>query len=141
MSDAVHPPTVWLDLPRAEAGLSLPEPIQPDIHAALERFAETIAAVKASQVPSIASYFSVDPGRARFNNIARRLPNASLTALLRRMTAGGRAPSAAALPDPAIAALARKSLLSRILDRARIEALQHACEAVSTAPIKQGPFR
>jgi hypothetical protein len=141
MSDAVHPPTVWLDLPRAEAGLSLPEPIPPDIHAALERFADMIAAVKASQVPSIASYFSVDPGRARFNNIARRLPNASLTALLRRMTAGGRAPSAAALPDPAIAALARKCLLSRILDRARIEALQHACEAVSTSPVNQGPFR
>ena len=136
MSDAAQPPIVWLDLPRAEPGAA--KPIPPEVQTALDRFADAIAAIKQPQVSTLARYFSVDPGRARFNNITRRLPDESLASLLQRMTVGGRAPSVAALPDPTVAALARKMLLSRILDQSRIEALQRACEAVSTFNINGG---
>ncbi|WP_294537748.1 hypothetical protein [uncultured Rhodoblastus sp.] len=136
---STRPPFIWLDLPHS-ADFVAPAPIPPDVQAALERFAGAIAAVKEPQVSFLAHYFSVDPGRIRFNNITRRLAADSLASLLHKMTASGRAPSSAALPDSTVAALARKTLLSRILDPSRIEALQRACETVSTSTIKGGPF-
>ena len=136
---STRPPIIWLDLPHS-ADFVPPAPIPPDVQASLERFAGAIAAVKEPQVSFLARYFSVDPGRIRFNNITRRLAADSLASLLHKMTASGRAPSSAALPDSAVAALARKTLLSLILDPSRIEALQRACETVSTSTIKGGPF-
>ena len=103
------------------------------MQASLERVADAIAEVKGPQLRSLVRYLAVDPGRLRFDNVTRRLPERTLIDFLRRMTDGGGASSSAALPEPTLAALTRKALLTRILDHARLIALQRACSAVSSS--------
>ncbi|MCW2318900.1 hypothetical protein M2322_004469 [Rhodoblastus acidophilus] len=139
MSDFAPPRSNWLSLPAVEEA-SPPQQVPKDIQAAFDQLAKAFSAITEDQTSSLADYLSVDPGRARFDHVTRPLSASRAKALLRRMTGDGTAPSSSALPDPATASLARKALLSRIFDVSRLAALQRACAAVSTTPVKGGQF-